>query len=244
MFSDKKLHVKITGGTDVEHAMPVDYFMSVLLPQLKKYADIDCELLKIGYYPVGGGKLHLKITPRYTFSNELRNLNNKIELIEQGKLLLIKGVSHASKELMKAEVGERQAKSARYNLAKFNVPVKIDAEYTEALSIGSGITSWAIFAKGNEIDFNNPVILGSDALGEKTKRAEKVGEEAAKALAKEIESKAAADFHLADQLLPFMAFFGGRIKTSEITEHCKTNIDVIEKFLDVKFKIEDKLISC
>ncbi len=245
IFSDKKLHIKITGGTDALYAMPVDYFLSVLLPQLKKYAHIDSEMPKRGYYPAGGGQLNLKIYPKYSLSiiNELKKENKRIELLEQGKLLLIKGVSHASKDLMKAEVAERQAKTARYSLSKFNVPVKIESEYSETLSTGSGITIWAIFSIGDEINFDNPVILGVDSLGEKNKKAENVGLEAANNLTKEIESKAAADYHLADQLLPFMAFFGGKIRTSAITEHCKTNISVIEKFLDVKFGIKENTIE-
>jgi RNA 3'-terminal phosphate cyclase len=169
--------------------------------------------------------------------------NNIIDLTKQGTLVLVKGISHASKGLLKAEVAQRQESSARYNLAKCSAPVRIESEYSETLSPGSGITLWAIYAKGDEIDFNNPVILGSDALGEKTKRAEKVGEEAAKELLKEMDSKAAADLHMADQILPFMAFFGGRILASEVTEHCRTNIAVIEKFIDVKFSVAGNLIE-
>jgi RNA 3'-phosphate cyclase len=245
IFSDKKISLKITGGTDTMHSMPADYFMSVFLPQLKKYADIDAELISRGYYPSGGGQLNLKISPRYnmTMFPDLFKENNKIDLTEQGTLVLIKGISHASKDLMKAEVSQRQEISARFNLSKLGAPVRIESEYTETSSTGSGITLWAIFAKGDEINFDNPVILGSDALGEKTKRAEKVGAEAAENLIREINSKTAADFHLADQLLPYMAFFGGRIKTSEITEHTKTNIAIIEKFLDVKFTVKGDIIE-
>ena len=36
---------------------------------------------------------------------------------------------------------------------------------------------------------------------------------------------------------------GGKIKTGEITEHCRTNAFIIEKFLPVKFKIENNIIE-
>ena len=45
-------------------------------------------------------------------------------------------------------------------------------------------------------------------------------------------------------LLPYMALFTGKVKASKITDHCKTNIYTIKKFLDVKFKITNKIITC
>ncbi|MBN2368447.1 RNA 3'-terminal phosphate cyclase [Candidatus Woesearchaeota archaeon] len=251
MFSDKKLILKITGGTDVQHSMPVDYFVNVLLPHLKKYADIEASIERRGYYPKGNGRLVLKIEPKYlissfkTFDDFMASLqeDTSIGLDSQGKLLVIKGVSHASKDLMKANVAERQAKTAKYLLSSL-APVKINIEYVDALSIGSGITLWAIFSKGDEIDFINPIVMGADSLGEKGKKSEKVGEEAALRLKKQIESGKPVDKYLADQILPFLALSGGSIDVSEITDHCKTNMYVIEKFLDVKFKIEKNKITC
>jgi len=252
MFSDKKIIVKIKGGTDTEHSMPIDYFVNVFLPHLKKYAEFDTELKGRGYYPKGGAKLILNIKPKYSingfknffdFLKYVREESRKIELTEQGKLIFIKGISHAAKELMNASVAERQAKTARFQLGKFGIPVKIESQYADSLSIGSGITVWALFSKDEELDFMNPVILGSDALGEKRKRAEKVGEEAAFRLIKQIKANGAVDKYLADQLLPFLALFGGSIKAGEITDHCLTNIYVIEKFTGVRFRVEGKVIS-
>ena len=76
-------------------------------------------------------------------------------------------------------------------------------------------------------------------MGEQGKRAEIVGEEAAKNLINEIEGKAPVDRHLADQILPFMALIGGSIKVSEITNHCRTNIYTIEQFLGKVFEVDE-----
>ncbi|MBI2672563.1 hypothetical protein HYX16_06535 [Candidatus Woesearchaeota archaeon] len=51
------------------------------------------------------------------------------------------------------------------------------------------------------------------------------------------------DKYLGDQILPFLALGKGAIKVSEITDHIKSNIYVIEKFLDVKFKVKGKEIT-
>ena len=187
--------------------------------------------------------MDIKIKPK--FSLESIKEAQKIELMERGSLIQIKGISHASSDLEKANVAERQARAAKLVLNKFNCPVKIQTEYCDTLSIGSGITLWAIFSKGEEIDFNNPIILGADCLGERGKRAEVVGQEAAEKLAKEIGSKAAVDMHLADNLIPFLSIFGGRIKVSKISNHTLTNIYVCEKFFNGEFNVdkENNIIS-
>jgi len=238
MLSGGKVRLKIKGGTSGKWAMPYDFFSAVLLPQLRRYADIDAKLIKRGYYPAGGGEIDLKVKGKYTFPSENAP---KLSLTEQCRLICIKGVSHASSDLQKGQVAERQASAAKHVLAKLNVPVKIDTEYADALSAGSEIVLWAMFSKHeDELDINNPIILGADELGERGKRAEVVGEEAAKKLLKEIQSGAPVDAHTADNLLPFIAVFGGEMKVSEITDHIRTNVYVVEKFLGKCIQVDEE----
>ncbi len=249
IFADKPVRLNITGGTDGKWSAPIDYFKEVFLPQIKKYADIECKLINRGYYPKGNGRVQLKINPLYKISdfnnfddflNNLKQNAPKINIMEQGHLIQIKGISHASLDLQDAEVAERQAKAAEIALGNYKCPKNIQISYSKTLSTGSGITLWAIFSKQeDEIDIRNPIRLGADSLGEKGKKAEVVGKEAAEMLTSEIRSDAPADMHLADQLLQFMALVGGRIKTSKITNHAKTNIYTIEKFLGKTFEIDE-----
>lgn len=256
MFADKPVRLGIIGGTDGKWAAPMDYFTHVFLPQMRRFADIECKLLKRGYYPKGNGKVELKIKPRFgvydypdfkSFAADIKEKIGKILLTEQHNLMHIKGISHASVDLQNAKVAERQASSAEFLLKKYNVPVKISLEYDKTLSTGSGITLWAVFSRRtDDIDLGNPIIIGADCLGERGKKAEEVGTEAASSLIKEIDSKAPVDRHLADQLLPYMALLpGSKIKASEITSHTRTNIHVIEQFLDVRFEVDEreKIIS-
>lgn len=244
VFSKRKTTLTLIGGTDTEWAMPADYLKEIFVPQLQKYADISVKLEKRGYYPKGGGKISITIKP--AFSLETINNAPPIELMEQGSLVQIKGISHASTNLEEARVAERQAHAAQALLAKqFDCPIQIRSEYQETLSTGSGITLWAIFANNkDEVDNANPVKLGADCLGEKSVRAEAVGERAAERLVTEIKSGAACDKHLADNLLPFMALTGGRLRTSTVTDHALTNIYTTEKFLPARFDVEEKTIQC
>ena len=64
-------------------------------------------------------------------------------------------------------------------------------------------------------------------------------------MAIEIDSGAAVDHYLADQLIPFMALLpGSTINASAVSNHAQTNIYVVEKFLPVKFMVEGKSIRC
>jgi len=250
------LSSKISGGTDVKWAMPFDFFQNVLTPHLRKFCEnIDVKLEKRGYFPKGNGKVDILIHPKYKlshfdnfldFQKELQSKIKPINLMQQGNLIQIKGLSHASSDLQKANVAERQAKAAKHTLTKLNCPVSIDATYSDTLSTGSGITLYAKFSKEeDEIDFNNPVILGADCLGERGKRAEDIGRVAAENLLAEINSKAAVDKHLADNLVPFLGLIKGSLTCSKITDHTLTNIDTVSKFIDTKFEVnkEERVIK-
>ena len=111
-----------------------------------------------------------------------------------------------------------------------------DIKYVDSYSPGCFIHVYA--------EFENTRI-GFSTLGEKGVLAEKVGRNCFEEFASELDSGAVVDRYTGDQLLIYLALAGeGKIKVSKITNHMKTNIDVIEKFLDVKFIIKDNLIEC
>jgi len=239
MLAGGKVRFKIRGGTAGKWAMPFDFFNELLVPQLRRYCEIDSKLVRRGYYPKGGGEIDLKIKGNYTIDNI--EGASPIKLDTQGHLMQIKGLSHASSDLQDAHVAERQARAAKQVLLKQNVPVQISTQYSDTLSTGLGITLWAVFSLSeDDVDVTNPIRLGADALGERGKRAEAVGEEAAKQLVAEIGSGAAVDKHLADNLVPVIALFGGEIKVSEITDHTKTGVYVVEKFLGDCLSVDEE----
>ncbi len=249
MFSTKTHTLTIKGGTDTKWSIPADFFKNVLLPQYNRVSSIDLKLIKRGYYPKGRGEIRLKIQPKFKNKNfetlwkELQK--NNFDLTEQGKLIVIKGISHASKNLIERQVAERQATAAKQALRILEKPIEIRTEYQETLSTGSGITLWAVFSKQeDEIDQKNPTIIGADELGEPRKTAEQIGLTAANKLIKTIQSKAGTDEHTADNLIPLMALCKpSKIKVPKITEHIRTNIKTTEKFLQTRFKIQEKIIS-
>ncbi len=250
LFAPGKVTLTIKGGTCGKWQASADYLQNVLLPQLRRFAEkIELKIRKRGYYPKGGGEVVVEISPRFhrkefadtaAFLEHLQQNVPKIKLIEQGKLEQIRGIVNVSASLAEKKVGERIRDAATAALQHYAVPISLRLEYAETLSPGGDVIVWAVFSKDGDVSPINPVILGSNALVEREKRSEDVGREAAEALAKEIDSGAAADHYLADQLILFLGLLpGSAIKTGGITNHAKTNIYVVEKFLPVYFKVED-----
>jgi len=228
--------VKITfkgGATDTFFSPTIDYFQYVFLGILEKLAEnsslpIEINIIKRGYYPEGGAEVEVKIYP-----TKIKNL----DLTERGSLKKITVISGASDTLKDQRVAERQIAGVREVLSKLKLPVEERVGYYPTQCPGSQICLIAEFEK---------TAIGTDNLGKLGKRAEDIGKEAALELLREEKSRACLDKHLADQILPYLALAPGKsqVTVSEITRHCQTNIWVIEKFINKKFKIKENLISC
>jgi len=224
------LRIRIKGGaTYGKWAMPIDHFKFVLSPLLKRLGyETGVVVKKEGFYPKGGALVEV-------FSGKVKKLS-PLDVLEKGKVISISGRSIASERLRGSRVAERQANSARkFLFDHFKTDAKIKVEYVNTLNPGSGIQLW--------VETENS-FLGGDSLGELGKKAEFVGEEAAKTLIQDFEH-GCVDRFTSDQLLPYMALAGsGRFLSSKITDHVRTNAFVIEQFMDVKFNIKDKLVEC
>ncbi|MBS3125929.1 RNA 3'-terminal phosphate cyclase [Candidatus Woesearchaeota archaeon] len=242
-FTERKIFLRITGGTDTKWSMPADYFSEVLLPVLAPYGQVDFRLIRRGYYPAGGGKVEVSVESPYTLADfrdfsalwdYLRAEDKPLRLMEQGTLVHVRGISHASQDLQAAKVAERQSQAAKVILSDLKCPLSVEEVYAPSSCTGSGIMLWAVFSTDGEKTNR----VGADALGEKGRKSEVVGKEAAERLTNEIGYKTPVDEYLADNLLPWLALFGGEITVSKITNHVLTNIYVIEQFLGPCFEID------
>ena len=81
------------------------------------------------------------------------------------------------------------------------------------------------------------------ALGARGKPAERVADEAVQSLAKFLETDGAVDPWLADQLLLPLAVSKQScvLRTSEVTQHLLTNLEVIRHFLAMEMVIDGPL---
>lgn len=81
---------------------------------------------------------------------------------------------------------------------------------------------------------------GFSSLGERGKKAEIVGEEAAREFLDYYSSHACLDHHLADQIVLYLTAANSEsaFTVPSITDHLFTNLWVIEKFLGIGYTIE------
>jgi RNA 3'-terminal phosphate cyclase (GTP) len=198
-----------------------------MLPALRDIGRAKVTVLRRGYYPKGGGRIRIHLAGREP--------PTAIGAVNPGWHTAIRGVSHAANVLSGRMVAERQASAAEESLQELGLPVEITPRYHPADSAGSGVTLWTVT--------EGAPALGGAALGARGKPAEKVGAEAASRLAAEVGSGAVVDRYLADQLIPFVAVLGGALRTSAITEHCRSNIYVAERIFGARFAIDGLRIT-
>jgi RNA 3'-phosphate cyclase len=254
LFAPGKITLEIHGGTCGKWQASVEYLQHLLLPQLARFVQkIDVKILKRGYYPKGGGKIIVEITPKIkqksfsTFEEFFDAVSKEIKpvrLFTQGDLEQIRGIIHLSEDLHERDIGHRIVQSAKSSLAQCTAPINIAVESQNTLSSGGELILWSIHSISGEVDMTNPVRLSGDALLDQRKSAQDVGKEAAEELLNEINSKSAADSFLADQLILYMSMLPASIiKTSKITNHTTTNLYVAEQFLEVTFSIDENVIK-
>ncbi len=232
-YAPGSVELDLTGGTDVKWSPTIDYVRLIVLPilQLIGYR-ATLTMHQRGHYPKGGGHVSMRIEPSRSLM--------AIKLVERGRAApAVEGISHCVR--LPSHVAQRQADAAKeklgmkgyrdVNIAIETYPPNQDPHFAP----GSGITLLMKFSDGS--------IVGSDSIGEQGKPAERVGEDAATKLLKEIESNAPVDRHLGDILIPYMVVAEGRseISISEITSHTLTNIEVAEMITGVKFEVQGEL---
>ncbi|MFN4218150.1 MAG: RNA 3'-terminal phosphate cyclase [Candidatus Bipolaricaulia bacterium] len=214
------------GGTYGQWAPPIAALEHVNFALMRRWGfPTFLEVEREGFYPKGGARVRARFGPA--------RITEPFDFPEQGQLQQIRGLSIASHHLQKSKVAERQAETAQKLLQQefSGIAIAIETRYAETLSVGSAIVLWADCEK---------TILGGDALGERGVPAERVGERAASALIAELRSGATLDRHMADQIIPFLALWGGRFFCAELTDHIKTNIWVAEQITGSRFTVIER----
>lgn len=215
----------ISGGTHVPWSPPYHHLARVLIPTLKQLG-FKCEtgLKRWGWYPKGGGIIQAKVKPH--------NQPGSFAWDKPFDLRRISGISASSR--LPEHIRTRQKSRLEVRLQKAGLQGEIQVMDVPARNPGT-----LVFLLG--VGKNS--LAGFSSLGVRGKPAEQVADEAADDFFHFLESRAAFDPHLADQLLIYLACVPGKshFTTSEVTQHLLTNAWVIEKFLPVKFEIQGGL---
>jgi RNA 3'-phosphate cyclase len=229
IHSAAPVNLRIKGGTAVPFSPTIEYFQHILCGILAKMGiSIFVETKRQGFYPVGGGEIFVKVEP-----GDLKN----IQWLERGAQQNMDTLSVASRHLKAARVAERMIDGFK----KVLPDGKTRLHYVDAQSPGCFIRSHVHFDYGK---------IGAEALGKIGKKAEAVGDDAARNLKSEIESGAPIDSWMVDQIIPYMGLATCRthgeskVKIPKLTKHAETSIWVVKKFLPVEYSIKNNVMTC
>lgn len=223
-ISNNYIKFRVVGGTDVKNSPTIDYMRFVLSEAFRRIGiRFKINVIKRGYYPNGGGITDVEIFPCKKIDNmEIIKIRKDI------KPNIISVYSNLSKH-----VSERQISAAISKLEKNGIQCNSCTSSLEnAESKGCSILIYLAS------DFGQ--IIGVDQIGEWNKRSEEIGKEVGEKFSKYYLNNVTIDDFLSDMIiLPLSLSYGRSVFTVQnITNHFKTNIQIINKFLDFKYDIK------
>jgi RNA 3'-terminal phosphate cyclase (ATP) len=206
--------IAVTGGTHNAWAPPFDFIEYSFLPAIAAAGfKADCRLTRYGFFPAGGGEIAFEIQPKQ------EETEGMIDLSEPIMNSRISAKIYTSK--LPIHIADKQRKLLLSSGLDFETIEHIEVK--DSVSAGNCAV---IYIKG----FNRTIVF--TGFGSKGKPSEKVINEVVSEAREYLDSSAAIDHYLADQLLIYIAMRkNGRFTTNELSSHLTTNIEVIKKFL-------------
>lgn len=220
LTADRPSTLRLAGGTHNPLAPPVQFLERAFLPRLAEMgAAIELRLERFGFYPAGGGEVVASVTPC-------------ARLLP--RTWMARGVRRAAyAECFLAGVPSRVAQRELECVAKF-MNWQPDQLRTHMLPSDQGPGNVLLLTFEHE---HATEVFA--AFGEKSVTAEQVARQAIQRARQYVASTAAFAEYLGDQLMvPLALAGGGGFTVDEVSLHARTNAQVIETFLPVRFGFE------
>ncbi|HEY4083480.1 MAG TPA: RNA 3'-terminal phosphate cyclase [Burkholderiaceae bacterium] len=226
MLADAPSRLTLGGGTHNPMAPPFHFLERSYAPLLRKLgANAELSLRRLGFYPAGGGEIGVVIEPA---GDKLQ----AIDLMERGAKL--DGYAECFAPALPRSVAQRELEQLGAALAWSEDQLRIGpARQNE----GPGNALLATLAYENVTEVFTQ-------FGEKGVSAERVARELVREVRSYQQSEAALGSYLADQwALPLALAVWKRsgaaaYTCTELTPHARTNFEMIERFLPVRFATE------
>ena len=223
MWADLPSTVILEGGTHNPMAPPFDFIQRSYLPQLEKFGPrVRAEIERPGFYPAGGGRISLQVTP-------CKNLL-PFELLHRGSEIARKVVAMVSG--LPTHIGQREIETIcrkldwRKNCGRVvNIP--------DPQGPGNAVLV--------EIEYENVTAMFT-GFGQRGVTAEKVAQSVAREVKSYLKTDVPVEEYLADQLMLPMGFAAGAgqtccFRTGELSGHSQTHLDILKLFLDIETKV-------
>ena len=224
MMADGPSTVTLEGGTHNQWAPPFDFLQRVFLPQLAKAGpQVTAEIDAYGFYPAGGGRFRLEITPCQQLAG--------VELIDRDEqprprvTAIVAGIPRS--------VGERECETIR---RKTNWQAKyFEVREVNAPSGAGNVVMIELISRDV-----TEIITGFGKIGVK---AEQVARGALRDARAYLDAGVPVGEHLADQLLMPMGLAASQgqpsaFRTTKLSMHSLTHIDILKTFLDIEITVQ------
>jgi RNA 3'-terminal phosphate cyclase (ATP) len=212
--------IVIEGGTDNPAAPPSDFLVHVWVNAVRRLGvDAHLEIERRGYYPAGGGR----IATSMRVESELRPFS----LLERGATLERQAIARVS--ALPTNIGHREVHTLRGALGLSRDEIQIADERDPR---GPGNVLSLIWRCEHAIEVFT-------AFGAPGKTAEAVAGELAASAARWDAANVPVGEHFADQLVLLFALAGGgTFRTLRPSLHTQTQLELIPRFLPVRFELE------
>lgn len=210
--------VFLEGGTHNPFAPPYDFLAQTFVPLLNRLgASVTTHLERPGFYPAGGGKWQVTITPAKTLT--------RLDLLERGAVRNIQ--ARAVVAQLHRSIAERELNAIRHKLSW-------QGDWLHVVSMDNGPGNIVTIA----VETDHVVELCT-GFGERGVAAEAVAGHAVEAARRYMAAEVVAGEYLADQLLlPLALAGGGSFTTLPLSRHTTTNMAIIQQFLDVPIRAD------
>jgi RNA 3'-terminal phosphate cyclase (ATP) len=211
--------IALEGGTHNPHAPPFDFLQSSFVPLVNRMGPkVTMAIERHGFHPAGGGRMTIEIEPAAALL--------PFDLVERGEIRERRATAVVAG--LPREIGERE-------LAVIAEQLEWPADCLHLRHLPSGHGQGNVLLLSIGSDSVTEVITG---FGRRGLPAERVAAGAAEQAREYLDSEMPVGPHLADQLLlPLALAGGGSFATSPLSRHARTNIEIIQMFLDVRITV-------
>jgi len=219
MLAKEPSSLLLEGGTHNPHSPPFDFLVTAFLPLIRRMGPvIEATLEKTGFYPAGGGRFRVGITP----CPKLESMT----LLERGELLSYHG--RAAVASLPRSIADREIQILAQHL-------KWDRQHLRSETISNAEGPGNVILVELHSANVSEVITG---FGERGVSAETVAERVAAETLEYLTAEIPVGIHLADQLLlPLALAGGGAFRSLRPSSHAHTQAEVIHTFLGIETKM-------
>jgi RNA 3'-terminal phosphate cyclase (ATP) len=219
MLASGESSLILEGGTHNPMSPPFDFLVKAYLPLVRRMGPmIEAQLERPGFYPAGGGRFRVKVTPAAKLT--------RLEMMERGAMRAQQ--ARAIVAAIPKNVADRELRVVGARLGWDRSQLQVE-ELDKSYGPGNALILEL------ESEHVTEIFTG---FGERGVRAETVAERTIREAQAYLAAGVPVGEHLADQLLLPIALAGGGIfRSVEPSGHARTQAEVIRMFMDIETRM-------